>query len=632
MDSEMILSHEAEEIAEQAETAAAQGKEQSSRRISFDELGLSDSLLRAVYDMGFEEPTQIQASAIPLMLSGSDVIGQSQTGTGKTAAFALPAIERIDPELGKATQVIILCPTRELAVQACDEIHKFTKYREGIRAVAVYGGQPIERQIKALRYGAQIIVGTPGRVMDHMRRGTLRLDNVRIAILDEADEMLSMGFRDDMELILAETPETRQTVLFSATMSKEVLDIAAKYLHEPQSVRVATEELTVTEIRQYYYEVPHSHKVEALSRLLDVYNPNLSMVFCNTKRQVDELCSELQLRGYLAEGLHGDMKQQARDHVMGQVRQGHVDVLVATDVAARGIDITNVGAVFNYDIPQDVEYYVHRIGRTGRAGRKGRAFTFVTGRRELNELRQIMGYTHSYIELRPIPMSGEVLDKRLVRYADKVRAAIDEGGLAQYTAMVESLCDETVTAVDVAAALLRMDMTGDGKAGMPNEADDAMFKKPVIAVRSRSERGDRGDRGGRDAQRTRSRGERNERSDRGASSRGERAERRTSRREHRDENMVRLVITIGRDYRVAANHILGAVAGETGLPGKTFGRIEIGQTSTVIEVPREHKQLVLESMRDVKIMGRRTTIFEDRDGKEGRDSRENREGRTRRRR
>lgn len=569
-----------------------------SERTTFAQLGLCEQIIRAIDDMGFEEPTMIQSSTIPLVMSGRDVIGQSQTGTGKTAAFTIPAIERIlAGGLKRDTQALIMCPTRELAMQACDEIRKFTKYIEGIKTVAVYGGQPIDRQLRALRFGAQIVVGTPGRIMDHMRRGTLKLDSVGIVILDEADEMLSMGFRDDMELIIGSIPEPHQTVLFSATMSKEIIEIADKYLKQPEMVRVVPEQLTVAEIRQYYYEVPYSHKIEALSRLLDVYNPSLSMVFCNTKKQVDELVSELQIRGYLAEGLHGDMKQQARDHVMGLTRTGHVDVLVATDVAARGIDITDVAAVFNYDIPQDMEYYVHRIGRTGRAGKKGRAFTFVTGRREMYELRQIMNYTHSRIELRSIPMSSEVVNYRMTRYGEKVRAAVDEGGLEEYLAMVGTLCGDSLSPNEVAAALLKMSLTADGKTGMPSEADDRLFiEQKGLSVRPRVSAGE---------QRTGAR-----RGERAGARRGTRDERRDFPR-RRDENMSRLVLSIGRESRVAANHILGAVAGETGLPGKTFGRIEIGERATVIEVPKEYKQQVLDAMRDVKIMGRRTTISEE---------------------
>ena len=339
----------------------------------FYEMDLSNAVKQAVADIGFEQATDIQASAIPLILEGRDVIGHSQTGTGKTAAFSIPAIERINCE-DRSIQVLILCPTRELAVQACDEIHKFTKYLPRIRTIPIYGGQRMEIQIAALKTGVHVVVGTPGRVMDHMRRRTLNLNGLKMLVLDEADEMLSMGFRDDIETIIGQTPVNRQTVLFSATMSPEILAITEKYQTSPALIKIAHQQLTVPSIAQYYYEVPAGTKTEALSRLLDVYHPEISMVFCNTKRQVEELVSELQLRGYMADGLHGDMKQQQRNHVMNRFKKRQIDILVATDVAARGIDVDHVEAVFNYDVPQDVEYYVHRIGRTGRAGNSGTAY------------------------------------------------------------------------------------------------------------------------------------------------------------------------------------------------------------------------------------------------------------------
>ena len=323
--------------------------------IPFSEFGLSEPVMQAIDDIGYEEATPIQTETIPLLLSGRDVIGQSQTGTGKTAAFAIPAIERLLADRGNGVQALILCPTRELAIQACDEIRKLTAHTGFINPTAIYGGQDIDYQIKRLRSGVQIVVGTPGRVMDHMRRHTLRLDGVKIVILDEADEMLSMGFREDIDTIFADIPSERQTVLFSATMSPEILEITKLYMKDPAVIRVLRKELTVEGIDQYYFNIPQSLKIEALSRLMDVYHPEPAMVFCNTKKKVDELVSAMQLRGYVAEGLHGDMKQQARDHVMNTFRGGRVDILVATDVAARGIDVSDIGAVFNYDIPQDYE-------------------------------------------------------------------------------------------------------------------------------------------------------------------------------------------------------------------------------------------------------------------------------------
>ena len=330
--------------------------------VRFEQLNLYPQVLRAIEEMGFEEATPIQSQAIPVVMSGVDVIGQAQTGTGKTASFGIPVLHKVDPD-NRKTQVIILSPTRELAIQVADEIRRLGKYMHGIKVLPVYGGQEIGRQIKALKGGAQIIIGTPGRVMDHLRRKTIRCEAVNTVVLDEADEMLNMGFREDIETILQYIPEEgRQTVLFSATMPKPILDITRKYQHDAVTIKVVKKELTVPNIEQYYYDVKRKDKVEVLTRLLDYYNPKLSLVFCNTKRMVDELTGELQGRGYFAEGLHGDMKQTQRDRVMKSFRTGKTEILIATDVAARGIDVDDVEAVFNYDIPQDDEYYVHRIG------------------------------------------------------------------------------------------------------------------------------------------------------------------------------------------------------------------------------------------------------------------------------
>ena len=343
--------------------------------VKFEELGLSKEILRGITDMGFEEATPIQSQAIPHVMEGRDVIGQAQTGTGKTAAFGLPLLEKIDPK-NKKLQAIVLCPTRELAIQVADEIRNFGKYMHGIKLLPVYGGQDIVKQIRSLKSGVQLIIGTPGRVLDHMRRKTVKFDTVHTIVLDEADEMLNMGFREDIEAVLENISEDRQTVLFSATMPKPILDITKKYQKDAVMVKVVKKELTVPSIDQYYYEVKRKNKDEVLSRLLDMYDPKRSLVFCNTKKQVDELVTELQGRGYFVEGLHGDLKQAQRDRVMANFRSGKTEILVATDVAARGIDVDDVEAVFNYDLPQDDEYYVHRIGRTGRAGRDGKSFSF----------------------------------------------------------------------------------------------------------------------------------------------------------------------------------------------------------------------------------------------------------------
>lgn len=424
------------------------------KKLTFDQLGLSSQVLKAVQDMGFEEASAIQSEAIPLAMEGKDLIGQAMTGSGKTAAFGIPLIEKIDSKIN-APQAIVLCPTRELAIQVAGEINKLAKYKLATPALPIYGGQPIERQMHALRKGAQIIIGTPGRVLDHLERRTLILKNVRLAVLDEADEMLNMGFRDDIEAILGQTPTTRQTLLFSATMAPPILQMSRTYLKNPQTIRVAHEKVTVPAIEQLYFEIESYKKLDLFTRLIDLHDPKLSIVFCNTKRRVDDLVADLRARGYAADGIHGDMTQQKRNKVMERFRKGDVDILIATDVAARGIDVSNVEAVFNYEIPQDEESYVHRIGRTGRAGRAGKAFSLVSGG-EMYRFRDIKRYTKAVITRLPIPSFQEVEARKLDKVLDVVRKAITEKKLETYTPMIERLLKEDFTSLDVAAALLKL--------------------------------------------------------------------------------------------------------------------------------------------------------------------------------
>ena len=403
--------------------------------IKFEDLNLDAKILRAVTDMGFEAASPIQGQSIPLELEGLDIIGQAQTGTGKTAAFGIPLLQKVDPK-SKKLQAIILCPTRELAIQVSEEIRRLAKYMHGVKVLPIYGGQEIGRQIRSLKDGIQVIIGTPGRVMDHMRRKTLKLEHVHTVVLDEADEMLNMGFLEDMETILSELPEERQTVMFSATMPPAIAEIAKKFQKDPEIVKVVKKELTVPKVTQYYYEVKPKTKVEVMCRLLDMYDPKLSIVFCNTKRQVDDLVQELQGRGYFAEGLHGDLKQMQRDRVMNSFRNGRTDILIATDVAARGIDVDDVEAVFNYDIPQDDEYYVHRIGRTGRAGREGKAFSLVVGR-EVYKLREIQRYCKTKIIPQPIPSLNDVTSIKVEKIMDSVEEIIRDSDLDKIINIVE---------------------------------------------------------------------------------------------------------------------------------------------------------------------------------------------------
>lgn len=420
----------------------------------FKDLKLSREIQKAIVDMGFEEATPIQTQSIPYMLEGKDVIGQAQTGTGKTAAFGIVALEKIDPK-NLAVQAVILCPTRELAIQVSEELKKLSKYKKGIEILPVYGGQPIDRQIRVLKKGVQIIIGTPGRVMDHIERRTLKLDRVKIIVLDEADEMLDMGFRQDIETIISKIPKERQTILFSATMSKAILGMTKKYLTDPHMIKLAHKEMTVPEVEQFYYEVKPQAKPEVLSRLIDINDLDLSLVFCNTKRRVDELVENLKSRGYLADGLHGDLQQKQRDIVMSKFRRKEIQVLVATDVAARGIDVGDIEAVFNYDIPPDDEYYVHRIGRTARAGKAGRAFSFVTGK-EVYRIKQIQQFTKSKIFPQKVPSVSDIEEIRTGLILEKIKGIVDAGHLAEYSNMVEKLTGEDYTSLEVASALLKM--------------------------------------------------------------------------------------------------------------------------------------------------------------------------------
>ena len=455
--------------------------------------GLDVRIIRAVKEMGFENMTPIQKQAIPVFMEGKDIIGQAQTGTGKTAAFGIPVLQMVDPNI-KKLQALILCPTRELAIQAAEEIRKFGKYIEGVKVLPIYGGQDITKQIRSLKGGIQIIVGTPGRVMDHMRRHTIRLAQLKMIVLDEADEMLNMGFREDIETILEDIPGDHQTGLFSATMPKPILDITKKYQKEDAViVKVAAKELTVPNINQYYYEVKLKNKDEVTARLLDYYNPKRSLIFCNTKKKVDELAEALKGRGYFAEGFHGDMSQAQRDKIMNGFRKGFVDILIATDVAARGIDVDDVEAVINYDIPQDIEYYVHRIGRTGRAGKKGRSFTLVVGR-EIYKVRDIERVCKTKIKPRMVPSAGEINNNKAENVLKEAVSLIQDEKLYSMIKVIENKLDEEdFNAIELAAALLKMQV---GEEVEEMKLDFSWFDSDEY--KNRKKRSDRRDGHGRD--------------------------------------------------------------------------------------------------------------------------------------
>lgn len=525
--------------------------------MQFTDLNLSAEVLRAIEELGYKEPTMIQEKSIPVLLEGKDVIGRSNTGTGKTAAFGIPAIERISRDDRKNVQVLIMCPTRELAMQACTEIERFSKFMPWVKPAAVYGGASMERQISALKRGANIVVGTPGRLIDHIERRTLKLDTLRTIILDEADEMLNMGFREDIEKILEKVPEERQTVLFSATMPPAIMAISKKYLTEPEHVKVDTAQRTVEAIEQYFYEVPSGRKLDALVLLLSMYEPKLSMIFCNTKRMVDELTEALTAKGFKASGIHGDMKQAARTQVMDRFKSGKTPILIATDVAARGIDVDDIDAVFNYDIPQDNEYYIHRIGRTGRAGKKGIAFTFTSGRKQFYEMRDIQNFTKAIISQKSLPSADDIKSKKLGNFSEKLNKVISEGKHTDYIDMVNTLTADGLSAETLAAALLSMQLNKEIK------------NIPVIEMaKSKPEY--------------------------------ERHAKPTSKG-------CKLMLDVGRLQRIAPNFVLGALVEATGLTGKSFGKIDIFDKHTTVEIPESEKESILMAMHNSKINGTRVS-------------------------
>ena len=518
--------------------------------VRFEEMGLLPEIVKAVKNMGFGEASPIQAKAIPVMRTGKDMIGQAQTGTGKTAAFGIPLLEKIEPK-DRKLQAIVLCPTRELAIQVAEEIRSLAKYMHGIKVLPIYGGQEIVTQIRSLKSGAQLVIGTPGRVMDHMRRKTIKMEEVHTVVLDEADEMLNMGFREDIETILEGVPVERQTVLFSATMPQAILDITKKFQKKAELIKVTKKELTVPNIEQFYYEVKPKNKEEVLSRLLDIYTPKLSVVFCNTKKQVDILVNGLLGRGYFAAGLHGDMKQIQRDRVMQGFRSGKTDILVATDVAARGIDVEEVEAVFNYDLPQDDEYYVHRIGRTGRAGREGRSFSFVSGK-EAYKLKEIQRYCKTKIYAQKVPSLNDVASTKMENILDEIDQIVETEDLTRYLQAIENkVNDSDYTAMDMAAAFLKL--TSGQNEISPEETEF-------------------GDTGAEEA------------------------------------GMVRLFINIGKKNKAKPGDIVGAIAGESGIPGKVIGSIDMYDKYTFVEVPKEYAREVLNAMTHTKIKGKSIAV------------------------
>ena len=537
--------------------------------VRFSELELDPRILKAVEAMEFEVATEVQAQAIPLIRTGVDVIARSQTGTGKTVAFGIPALETIDTDEEKPTvQVLILCPTRELAQQAGEEIKKLAKFLPGIRPVEVYGGADMERQFIRLRR-ANIVIGTPGRVMDHMRRKTIKLGNLKMIVLDEADEMLKMGFKEDIETILTDTPEGRQTVLFSATMPPAILALTGQFQNAPQMIEVNKSQVTIENIDQSFVEVPVARKADALEVLLRYHDPRRAIIFCNTKRTVDELQAKLADKGFAAEAIHGDLKQAQRTSVMNAFKAGRLSFLIATDVAARGIDVSDIDYVFNYDIPLKTEYYVHRIGRTGRAGKSGSAITLCCGKRQVNLMRGVGREVKSELRQDYLPTVADIQAKERERDLLLVEAALGGETPERYTQMAAELVKRGYTAEQLAAALLWLHFPESADiprvegvaapAKVPGKAD----AKPGKAKAGKGKS---------------------------------------------DEPIVYtdILIDVGSSNRVAANHLVGAITERSGLSGNDIGKIRIYPEQSVVGIPSGRVSDVLEAMRGCKICGKPT--------------------------
>lgn len=518
----------------------------------FNELSISADIIRAVEEMGYEEATPIQASAIPAIMEGNDVLGLSNTGTGKTAAFGIPAIELIT-EYCKNPKVLIICPTRELVEQVATELRKFSKYKEGVKIAPVYGGQPIDRQIQLLKRGCSIVVGTPGRIMDHLRRKTLRLHECDMVILDEADEMLNMGFKEDIEEILKSLPSEKhpQTILFSATMPAAILKITKEFQDNPVKVEIKSSQRTIDTVDQMYYEVPRGKKVNALRVLLNHYDPELCMIFCNTKKMVDELADELNSHGIKAIGLHGDMKQSLRDRVMGQFRGGKYPILIATDVAARGIDVDNIELVVNFDLPQDNEYYIHRVGRTGRAGKKGKAITLISGKKQRFDLKDLIHYTKTNIAKRLLPTTEQMEAANRKTFIDEVLNACNEGVNQDSMEIANELMAEGIAVENLISALISMN-----------------YKNEVIDI---------------------------EDSD-------------GMRRFSEEFDAVRLNMNVGKNANVQTGNVVAAIIEETGISAKAIGRIDVRATFTLVDVDASKVDLVLEKMQGSQIRGNQIEI------------------------
>ena len=572
----------------------------------FDQLGVSAEILKAVAKMGFEEASPIQTAVIPVALTGRDVVGQSSTGSGKTAAFAIPAIERVEPAR-RVVQVLILCPTRELAVQVAEETGKLALFKKGVREVPIYGGQSYDRQFRALESGVQIVIGTPGRVMDHMDRGTLRLDALKLVVLDEADRMLDMGFRDDIEKILSAVPEQRQLLFFSATMPRAIQDLIGRYSRDPAWLKIEAQAQNAPQVEQVYFEVDRRSKLEALSRLIDVHDFRYGIVFCSTKIMVDDLDEHLHSRGYAVDRLHGDLSQSQRMRVMEKFRERKFEFLIATDVAARGLDVDDLEVVFNFDLPNDAEDYTHRIGRTGRAGRSGRAFTFVSGQ-EIYKLQSMIRWAKLRIRRERLPSLDEVEEARANVFFERIRATLEAKQFKPHDRMIDRLLDQGYASTDICSALIHL-LQGGAPTPTPAAAAPAPAKVERIASPPGSAAvpgrpSNPAAEGGR-APREESAGAADAESSPGKPVERSQGKPKFDRpaRTGREAGKTTLFLNVGRKQLITPADIVGKIAGVTRLPADVVGAIDIHQRHTLVDVADTAAEVVLTKLAGIKLKG-----------------------------
>lgn len=581
--------------------------------MDFEKLVTNQNILRAITDMGYTTPTEIQVKSITSIREGGDVIGQSQTGTGKTAAFTIPVLEKVSPE-NREPQVLILCPTRELSVQVAGEFRKISKYMSGIKTVPVYGGEPIYKQITELKRGAQIIVGTPGRLIDHINRRTIKFNNLHTIIMDEADEMLKMGFKEDIELILSSVDTNPQKIMFSATMPKPILDLTKKYLVDPTNIKIQSTGLTTSTVIQQYCAVKSKYKNEALFRLLSAKAPERCIVFCNTKKMVDDITDALQEKGFWSEKIHGDLKQELRMSVLHKFNAGVLNILVATDVAARGLDIQNVDLVVNYDVPEKEDYYVHRIGRSGRAGKAGESITLASASDRIR-LHAIEHYIKKKIDKISVPSVQEVNDRKMENFIDSLMESMDQDVLDHYEPIIHKIEAKGYSVELLAASLLKDALTLHE---MVEEQDinDYNFNKSTREREYGRSRDDRGRSEGRSRD-DRGRSDRSERSDRGE--RSSYARKDDAGREKRsgkdregatrsNKSQTRLFFSVGKSHNAEVRDLLGAITGECQVDGRSIGAIDMYDKFSFVDVEDQYVKQIITNLKDKRVKGRKVNV------------------------